>query len=487
VIGRALLLAADLLPAATVHGSRAKRLVVAVACVAATAAGPVQAGSAEPSPLSRAGEPKADAWLAGAVSGPQPALARLIGQAFESSPLLAQARSAAEGGEARLWQARSAYLPTIGAGERFTSTDNPPLAFFSILNQGRFSFDSDVNDPGTVDDWATTLYGRYLIFDFGRREALVSGAEADAERLRLLEAAVRRDVRFTVTAAYFDLVAARAAVHLSLASVRLFEEYERAARSRFEAGEVLRSDPLSVEVGLSAAREGLVTAEHEVEIARSHLATVVGVPVEGIGIPEDALGWPEYRMSEEELIAAALEAHPALLAIDAGVRAARASELAAKRSALPTVGAEVRGEWHGDTGSPGVERESFFAAVVVDFPFFQGGRAIAAGVEAQAKREAAEALRRQAVAEIEDAARTADRRAREALSRIAIADSAVRAARTAAQIIAERYGQGLARVTELLEAERALTEARLRALRARTAAWTAVAAVDRLAREGASS
>jgi len=145
--------------------------------------------------------PAADPWLSDAPAAPDPALDALVARAMESSPILARARAAAEGGDARLLGARAAFLPSVGAAERFTSTDNPPLAFFSILNQGSFSPSTNANEPGVVNDWATNLYARYLLFDFGRRSAALDAARADAERLRLLEAAGRRDVRFTVTAA----------------------------------------------------------------------------------------------------------------------------------------------------------------------------------------------------------------------------------------------------------------------------------------------
>jgi outer membrane protein TolC len=333
-----------------------------------------------------------------------------------------------------------------------------------------------------VNDWATNLYARYLLFDFGRRWAALDAATADAERLRLLEAAGRRDVRFTVTAAYHDLVRARAAVRLWEDTVGLFERHERLAAAQHEAGAALRSDLLSVQVRLGEARERRLTAGHDAEIARTHLATAVGVPTAEVEVPERPVARPVYAGEETALVRDAREAHPTIAALDAAARAARAGERAAARGSLPTVGAEVRGEWHGHDEDPGVDRRSYFAAVVVDFPFFQGGRTLAARNEARARRREVEAARREAADALEEAARTAHRRALEAAARIQAADAAVGAARAALGIVEERYRAGMARIVDLLEAERALTQARLRALDARAAAVIALAAVERVAR-----
>ena len=67
------------------------------------------------------------------------------------------------------------------------------------------------------------------------------------------------------------------------------------------------------------------------------------------------------------------------------------------------------------------------------------------------------------------------------MARISIADSGAEAAQEALLIVEERYRSGLARVVDLIEVQRALTEARVRALDARAQAWMAIAAVERVA------
>jgi outer membrane protein TolC len=410
-------------------------------------------------------------------------LEELTAEAFRSSPLLARARAAAEAGEARIDRARSAYLPAVGLSERYTRTNNAPAAFSSILQQGRLTAEAqqNLNDPETVGDWASSLYGRVLLFDFGRRRAGLSGAKADADRLRLQERAAIRDVRYAVSEAYYGLLRARAAVGLWRDTVRLFEAHESLTRSRYEAGAALRSDLLLVGVKLAEARENLVEAKHAAETARARLAIAVGVGVAEILVPDRGLGQATYEKEEEGIVRQAREAHPAIAALDAAHSAALHAEKAEARGNWPALTGEVRGEWHGTDSGFGLERDSFVAAVALDVPVFDAGRSRAARAEAAARRREVEAARRQTADALELAARTAHRQALESVERVSIAGAAVTWAEEALRIVEERYRAGLAPIVALIEAERALTEARVRSLDARALAWVALAAVERVA------
>ncbi len=434
-----------------------------------------------PSPR-RAASTTPDPWTSAEVSASDPVLASLVARALATSPALHRAAAQVDAASARLRAARSSYLPTVGASERYMNSDNPPAAFMSILQQGRMTPQAQMsmNHPEAVEDWATQLYARALLWDFGRREGSIEAARADERRLDLMRRAAERDVRFSVAQSYFELLDALASVSLWKETVRLFETHERLARTHHEAGTVLRSDLLSVRVALGDARENLVASENGVTIALSRLTASMGAaaPPE---IEPRPLGKPAYAAAEEELVRRAREAHPLVAAAGEAEAAGRAMERAARGMSLPSVGVEVNGEWHGDDESFGMQRRSVTSAVVLDIPIFDGWRARAARDEARARQREAAATRAEAADWLEVGARTAHRRANEAVARIEIADDAAEAAREALAIVEERYAAGLARVDELLEVERNLTGARLRALAARTAAWTALAAVERVA------
>jgi outer membrane protein TolC len=424
--------------------------------------------------------------LVALAAAADPVLDSLVTEALKSSPVMARARAAGVGAQARVSLAKSAYRPAVGLSEAFTRTEDPRTAFGLVLEQGRFTpaLLETIDTPRAVDDWATNLYVQALLTDFGRRRANVAAALEDATRLRLLEQAAARDVRFSVAATYYGLIRARTAVTLWEDTVRLIEAHERMTRARFEAGAVLKSDLLSVGVKLSEARENLILATSESRIARVALGTAMGIDWREVELPDRSLELPSYDGDEEAVAAAARAVHPAIAALEAAARAAAHSERAAGRGNWPAVSGEVYGIWHGEDEAPGLQRDFYVAAVVLDFPFFDRGRARAARGEASARRLEADAARREAADSLELAARTAHWQARDAVARVGIDERAVEAASEAMRIIEERYRAGMAKIVDLIESERALTEARVRALAARAQAWTALAAVERVAGEG---
>ena len=414
---------------------------------------------------------------------PDPVLDGLIARALDSSPELELARAERERGAAGISMAQSPYRPELGLGTGFTKTDDPTSAFSAILEQGRLTpeVQSDLNDPPPVGDWATHLYARILLFDSGRRKADTEAARSEEDRLRLLEEATLRDVRYAVSSAYYDLIRSRAAVGLWEDTVRLFGAHRDLTLAGFEAGTVLRSDVLSIEVRLSEAEENLITARSDAEIALALLASTIGMSRDAVEVPDRPIDCPVYGDDEAEIVGRAMDAHPAIAAIDAAGRAAASGERARRRDDWPKLVGEVRGIWHGDDESLGVERGSYVASVMLDVPIYDGGRSLAAAEGSTARRREVEAARRRVALDLELAARTAHRRAREQVDRVAIADRAVEAAEAALRIIEERYEAGLATIVHLIEAERAVTGARVRALDARALGWTAVARIEQIA------
>lgn len=412
-----------------------------------------------------------------------PDLPALLARALERSPALERARARIEAADARLDLARAAYRPTVSLTERFTSTTDPPSAFMSLLQQGRFSpsAQADVNDPERTDNWTTSAGMRWTALAGGRRRAAADSAEAEQRREDLLARAAERDVRFAVTEGWLQVATARAEVDLWQATLAHLEAHERTAAARHEEGAALRSEPLAVAVRRDDAKESLVAARRSVDVARARLAAAVGCPLDEIGPGPASLPDPGYARDEADVVAAARTEHPLVRAADASVEAATATERGARRGRAPSVFVEARGDWHGDDESAGFERSSWSAGVVADWTVADFGRTAAAVREASAGRLEAEAVRREVQDALELQARTAHARALEALERVGLADGSVAAATAALGIVEERWKAGLAPVVDLLEAQRSLAEARVRALDARAQSVSSAAAVERLA------
>ena len=128
-----------------------------------------------------------------------------------------------------------------------------------------------------------------------------------------------------------------------------------------------------------------------------------------------------------------------------------------------------------------MDRAFHSATISLIVPLVDSGRTKAATEEARASHVEADALLRQTQDELELAVRDAHAQALEASERVLIAARSVEAAAAALAIVEDRYEEGMAQVVELLDAERSLTDARVRETTSRSRARIAVAALERLA------
>jgi outer membrane protein TolC len=418
----------------------------------------------------------------GATASPA-GVEELVSLALESSPLLEGARARNRAAAAQLDHQRADWRPTLDLTETWSSTDSPPAAFASLLNQGRLSpaVQADLNDPSSVSDWTTAVTLRYLLTDFGGRGARNRAAAAQLERSEHLEEFVRREVVHSVREAWQDLWAATASVATWEATLELLRVDEELTRARMEEGQALRSDLLAVSVRRGEARENLLSARHAVEIGRARLRSLIGDELPELALAADGLGRPLPPATESQVVADALGRHPQVAALEAAARAAEAGVDAARATRRPKLTASAGWDWHGDGESFGLDRDSYLVALMLHVPVYDAGRARAATAEARARRDEVLAAKREAVLGLELAARTAHRRLTESLSRIDLADAALESAREAHLIVRARHAEGLSSVTDLLESERRMTAARGRGIHARTTAWKAAAMLERIA------
>lgn len=415
------------------------------------------------------------------------ALEALVERAYRTSPRLARSRAGAEAAAAGARKARSALLPSLAFQERFTSTNQPSAAFGALLEQGRIDPQrfASLAEPDRVENWAATLSAGMVLFDSGRSWHAWSAALEEAARAELEAEEAKRRVRYEVAAAFYDLLRARAQLRVSGETIRALEARHAAVRARFEVGEVLRADLLSVEVRLGEAREGEVSARYAVEIARAVLAEAVGVPHDEVDPPPAELEPVRYDVPSSRIVELALARHPRLVALEHARSAAEAALRAASRAAFPRLRGEIAGLWNGDDEAFGFDRDSYVGGVVLELPLFEGGRLSAEREEAAARLREVEAAVRETRGTIELESRRADRRAREAVALIGLADDGARAASEALDVLTARYDRGMVPLETLLELDRDRTRARARSVEARAGARIAVEAVRLVAGEEA--
>ncbi len=422
---------------------------------------------AEPAPPPPQEAPKAPE-APPAPEGPL-TLDRALTTAFGRNPNLRAAAERIGAAQARVGEAASAFYPNVALRSSYVRTDNPAQAFGMIVAQRRFSPALDVNDPGTTENYRSEVTGFLSLFRGWQDVNNVEAAKHGARAASLERAAIRNALGEAVVATWYAILGAREQVEVARASAAAVESELAEARKRFEAGALLKSDVLSLEVRLAAAREGQVRARNAVRGAVEGLRVLLAAaPGEALEIdPEPPPGETPVVASTEEALERAFANRPEILAA-AELAEIRRRELEAQRGAwLPRV--DAFGSWgqDHDTFEWDHDQDNWTLGVVAELDLFSGFRSTERARAAERRLAEARALQDQARLEIEGEVRTVLLSLEDARERVGVTEKSVAAAEEALRLVGEQYKAGTATVTRYLEAEAALADARSRAIAAR--------------------
>ena len=208
-------------------------------------------------------------------------LDRALDVALKNNPDARIARERVAGAEALSEQARAAWYPQLSLQGRYGETNSPMMAFGSILNQRAFNFGLDFNHPGQIDDLNATGTVAYNIYSGGRASAGLAaaqgGARAAAQDLR----AAQQQLGAEVVKAWLNIRKAREAVAAVEAGVQAYGAAVGVAQARFDAGQMLKADLLSLEVQLAETQENLAAARHGAALAERAFLYVLGLDAGG--------------------------------------------------------------------------------------------------------------------------------------------------------------------------------------------------------------
>lgn len=412
------------------------------------------------------------------VPGQRYDLAALIDMAEQLSPETREAWNEARAAAAGAGIARSAYLPQI-AIEALGGAQRTPLPVPSnLVPKGYFVSDTREVIP--------TLTAKWLLFDFGRRDANLDRANAQTFIANVAFTGAHQTLVYTVSHDYYALGASAGklgAAKKGLDTARIDNDAvsERRQRGVATSVEQARSDRQ-----LAQARFTVVRAQGTADLARATLIADIGLPAgSALEVADNAaevLPLPPAS-NVDKYVNEALSDRPDLIAAKGKIDAADAAIREASADFRPTIGATGQaffndGRLRSDGGLwSSVHRPGGAIFLQFSWTLFDGGARRSKLALATAQRDAAtDAYHRsrdvagKQVAEAFSALQTA----------LASATAAAEVTRTAtiahdASLAAFRHG--LATFDDLAGEANALSTARADEEDARASAFTAAAAL----------
>ena len=410
-------------------------------------------------------------WLVASVtSAVEPwTLERSLQQALTNNPdaLLARQRLAAA--QAGLEQANAAFWPKVQFQSSYTRTDNPMLVFGTILNQRAYSSSLDFNDVPDVDDLNARGLVTLPLYAGGRNKAAQQTAKANTEAARQDSEAIRNALGFEVVRAFHTILKTREFIRAAEAAVNSYQTNVDIGHKRLEAGSLLKSDALDLEVRLAQAREDLVRARNSEALANRALRNLLGIEEPDFSVVDHAPSAEvpaAIDMSHRAELGAAKQRE---IAAEEQLRGARAGYIP-RVSAFGSLDYDYG--WKFDHGGG-----SYTAGALLQWDIWDGQLTRAKVREAAANvgtaREEHRKIRLAIDLEVEQA--RLDLRA--ANERLAVTERIVALATESSNLTRARFEQGLALSTQLIDAETAVVAARVRRADAEADANIAVAAL----------
>ncbi len=396
-------------------------------------------------------------------------LAELVDIAEHNNPRTRVVWERAKQKAEQLGIAKSAYYPVLTgiatfADERIIEPFPQPLA-----PRGHIMVEATVVQP--------EIALQYLVFDFGKREATIDAAKAEALAAGANFIQANQDVAFQVAGDYYKLITAQERLQAAQETLKTAQTTQDAAEDRLQNGRATMPDVLNARAETSQAVFDLETADGDEKIARVTLAEELGVdpsPNIVIDAHKNAPLPESLTLSIDELIDRALADRPDLMEQISEIRAADNQVRAAKAEYRPQIvlsgsGAQQAIWPSADYGQLGAANEPVWSgSLTVEWRIFDGG--------ARKNRLAiAESKRREAQDEFTDkhdqaqrevwtafiAFRTAQRQEQAA---VALLDSAG----TSYSASLDAYKYGVKNLVDVVTAEKQLALARLSSVSARS-------------------
>lgn len=329
---------------------------------------------------------------------------------------------------------------------------------------------SQYNDPqvSTVGNLqrSYSLVAQWTLLDFGRRKLGVEIAKetvlATREALRGLESRVL----LQAVDAYVNVRLQSEIVALRQSNVRLIGEELKAAKDRFDVGEVTRTDVALAQARLASAQSGLVAAQGDLATARERYKAMTGA------YPGRLTTLPKLPATAGSLDAArtqALASHPDIAVAQRQVTVADLGLQIARASRMPTLTAEAG---LARTGASDDTAKSL--SLTLNQPLYTGG-AIASGERgALANKEAAQAALAQAGIVVAENVGNAWSAVDVASASITAGSQQVAAAQAAFDGVREEADLGARTTLDVLDAEQELLDARAQKLTAEAQRYVGV-------------
>jgi outer membrane protein TolC len=382
-------------------------------------------------------------------------LRQAVDQALGQNPAAAMANAGGQEARSAATMARTQLLPHLNFTEDISRGDDPVYAFGTRLRQRQFTQDdfalNDLNRPQPIGNFATRFSGSWTAFDSFKTQREIRRADLSRASASSSSKAVDQQIVLRVVEAYQSVLYAQREIDVAQHEQETAAALLNSVAQHVKAGLAVESDQMSAEVNVAARKEELIAAQGNLELEWAELREAMGTPVLKASELKPIEPHVFMQVALDEEIATAAKTRPDLMAL-VQTQSAQGSAVGAARSEFgPTVSAY--GNWEEDRGSLGSsEGNNWVAGVQISVDILPASKRAQLAQESAAKQRIDAQL-----SASQQHMRLEVSRAHILLQTAALTLDTARAALNQSaeslRILKNRYGAGLATITDLLRAE----------------------------------
>jgi len=392
----------------------------------------------------------------------------------EHQPAFASAKAGIAAAAEAVGEARAPYQPQVDFSAGYHR-----LQKRAFLPSG-LSLPGKTITPvvGPLNDWTAGLSSRYLLYDFGERRAGLDTALANRAAAEGESATTKAQVRLSVQSAFFSLAAAQDLQAVASRNLERTRQHMHMAEIRHETGAAPKADVLRLQAEVASARLELINTRSSVRVAAGRLNTAMGRSPEislAISPPEATAATPLPDFTTD--LARALAQRPELDTAARRTVAAKAAVASARAARAPKLHADASYGYNDTVWVP--ETKEWQAGLSVDVSVFDGGARASRVARARADADRSEAELENRQLQIRQEVWSAHAELERTGAAIAANETNVAASEESLRVTQERYQNGAAVLTDLLDTQTALARAEASLAAARWDYQTARASYDR--------
>jgi outer membrane protein TolC len=391
-----------------------------------------------------------------AAAGQEPlTLRQVINEALGQSPQAVIARADQQESKSAAALARTQLLPQLNFTEDISRGNDPVYVFGTRLRQRQFT-QADfalnaLNFPQPIGNFSSRFSGSWTAFDSFKTQKKIRSTDLTRKSASSSAKAVDQQIIFRVVGAYQSVLYAQREIDVAQQEQESAAALLNSVDEHVRAGLAVESDRMAAQVNVAARKEESIAAQGDLELAWAQLREAMGNPdLKASELePIEPRAFPQLALEQE--LATAVKARPDLIAMGQS-QSAQASALGAARSDFgPRVSAY--GNWEEDrTSFVGSGGNNWAAGVQISIDILPLGKRAELEHESAAKQRIdAQLTASQQHVRLEVSQAHIHRRT--AALQLETAKAALNESAESFRIVKNRYGAGLATITDLLRAE----------------------------------